>query len=381
MPRSRRYLPIKQPSIFYRLRSVWLVLGMLTVVVGVLVGWFVYEGQRPVLSADVVQTSPLAITHRDQRLIETVIPFGTSARGIADILKGSGFDIHQGMFIWHARWLGVLKNLQAGVYFFEPGLTKNQVILRLANRDPSHTQFRIIEGWTVRQVLDAISEHSAIDFDLDPKALPPQKLAASLGLHANHAEGWIYPDAYMLPKPVAGQGNGNSKGFSATLLLARAAALQTRVLEEAWQNRDPALPYNNMYEALIVASIVEKETQHPGDREKVAAVFANRVRLGMPLQADPTVIYGLRRPFDGRITKKDLRSDTPYNTYTRKTLPVTPISNPGRSALKAVMQPADTRHLFFVARGDGSSEFSETLKDHNIAVNRYIRGIMSGGER
>jgi len=375
MLRSRRHPPIN-PSKLNRLRSVWLVLGMVIVVVGVLLGWFIYEGQRPVLSASVVANSPLAVTHRDQRLIETVIPFGTSARGIADILKASGLDIHQGMFIWHARWLGVLKKLQAGVYFFEPGLTKNQVILRLANRDPSHAQFRIVEGWTVRQTLDAMIENNAVHFDLDPKALTPQKLAASLGLHANHAnhaEGWIYPDAYMLPR-------GENR-LAASLLLARAAALQTRVLEEAWQNRDPSLPYKNMYEALIVASIVEKETQHPGDREKVAAVFANRVRLGMPLQADPTVIYGLRRPFDGRITKRDLRSDTPYNTYTRKTLPVTPISNPGRSALRAVMRPADTQHLFFVARGDGSSEFSETLKEHNQAVNRYIRGIMIQGQR
>jgi UPF0755 protein len=130
-----------------------------------------------------------------------------------------------------------------------------------------------------------------------------------------------------------------------------------------------------MQEALIVASIVEKETQFPGDRERVAAVFANRLRLGMPLQADPTVIYGLGDRFKGDITKAHLRTDTPYNTYTRKRLPPTPISNPGVRALRAVMAPAQTKALYFVAKGDGSSEFSETLEEHNSAVNRFIRRL------
>jgi UPF0755 protein len=135
-----------------------------------------------------------------------------------------------------------------------------------------------------------------------------------------------------------------------------------------------------MEEALVVASIVEKETQFPGDRERVAAVFSNRLRIGMPLQADPTVIYGLGDRFSGDLTRADLRRDTPYNTYTRKTLPPTPIANPGRRALRAVMNPSDSQALYFVARGDGSSHFSETLAEHNSAVDRYIRRLASGGK-
>ena len=367
MPRFRRHHP-RIRSAFSPLRGIWLWLAVVLFSVSLFFGWFSYEGERPILTPAQLTRAPSLIQHGETPMVEVVLPYGTSARGIAQILMAAGLDIHENMFLWHARWLGVQKNLQAGVYFFEAGLTKRQMIQRLAHQDNQQIHIRLIEGWTFQQITEALVATPGIRYDL-PVVKSPSSLAAQLGIQAPHPEGWIYPDSYLVPR-----------NFSATLLLSRAAVLQRKVLEDAWQGRAANLPFTDPFQALIVASIVEKETQFPGDREKVAAVFANRVRLRMPLQADPTVIYGLGSRFDGKITKKDLRGDTPYNTYTRKSLPPTPISNPGRRAISAVMNPADTAHLFFVARGDGSSEFSENLKDHNAAVNRFIRKLTGPGQ-
>ncbi len=314
-------------------------------------GWFIYEGHRP-------------ISTRER--IDLVIPYGTSAREVAAMIRGSGVDIHEGMFLLHARWLGVHRQLKAGVYSVEAGVTKRQFIERMAGRDPTHIEFRIVEGWTVKQTVDALAGNPGLQFDLGAATHGPA-LSRLLGLQAAHPEGWIYPDAYMV-----------RKGSSASELLKRAVVVQQQLLQSEWEKRQEGLPYRSMEEALVVASIVEKETQFPGDRERVAAVFANRIRIGMPLQADPTVIYGLGDRFTGDLTRSDLRRDTPYNTYTRKTLPPTPISNPGRRAIRAAMNPSDSRALYFVARGDGSSHFSETLAEHNNAVDRFIRRLASG---
>lgn len=301
--------------------------------------------------------------HSGTQPIELIVPYGTSARGVASLLQKSGVQIHEGLFLIQARWLGVHRQLQAGVYQVESGLTKKQLILRLAGLDDSVTELRIVEGWTVRQAIDAAEKNRELRFDL-PSYRQPRELAKIIGAPTEHPEGWLYPDLYVV-----------AKGASVTELLRRSVRVQAQILDREWTRRAPSLPYASMQEALIVASIVEKETQFPGDRERVAAVFANRLRLGMPLQADPTVIYGLGDRFKGDITKAHLRQDTPYNTYTRKRLPPTPISNPGVRAIRAVMNPADSKALYFVARGDGSSEFSETLEQHNSAVDRFIRRL------
>jgi len=362
MSRGRRHPP-RRAGIFYRLRGIWLSLLVVLMTTGVLLIWFEFEADRVILSEAQLLKGPGLVRDDDRAYAELVIPYGTSAPGIAALIRQSGLDIHEGMFLLHARWMGLHRQLHAGVYYIEPGVSKRQLLLRLGKKDKNQIEFRVVEGWTARQVLDAYARTPGLDFDLGGP-MSPKGLAVRVGLDAGHPEGWIYPEAYLLPK-----------GFKASTMVRRAVVLQQQTLERLWNDRDPDLPYRNEYEALIIASIVEKETQFPGDRERVAAVFANRVRLGMPLQADPTVIYGLGQKFDGRITRQDLRTDTPYNTYTRKTLPPTPIANPGRLALRAVMKPAPTQDLFFVARGDGSSEFSETLKEHNNAVNRYIRRL------
>ncbi len=326
----------------------------IVVIAGIAIGWFYLESDRVVHPGD--PSAPV---------IQVVVPYGASARGVAVTLRESGLELKESIFLLQARWLGVLTQLQAGVYLIEPGVTQRQLIQRLSRQDPAVVEVRILEGWTVRQALDAIAKTPEIRFDVGAYRTD-RALAEALKLPNESPEGWIYPEIYIVPKDTA-----------ASDLLMRAGKIQQAVVQKAWAERGPDLPYRSVYEALIVASIVEKETQYPGDRERVAAVFANRIRLGMPLQADPTVIYGLGSSFQGDITKAHLKRDTPYNTYTRKTLPPTPISNPGPRAVAAVMRPADSKALYFVARGDGSSEFSETLKEHNAAVDRFIRRLVT----
>jgi UPF0755 protein len=184
-----------------------------------------------------------------------------------------------------------------------------------------------------------------------------------IGKPGVHPEGRFFPDTYSY-----------AKGSSDLAVLKRAARAMDKRLEAAWALRQPDTPLKSPDQALILASIVEKETGKPGDRPTIGGVFTNRLRIGMLLQTDPTVIYGMGSAFDGNLRKRDLLTDTPYNTYTRGGLPPTPIAMPGRAALLAAVQPAKTDALYFVARGDGSSQFSATLEEHNRAVNKYIRG-------
>ncbi len=342
------------------LKAFWLSVAATLLCAGIGFAWFLYEANRPILGARGLPSGQA--TGQQMQGLDLVVPYGISARQVAAMLRNEGLDIHEGMFLLHARWLGVHRNLRAGVYSFEPGTTKRQLLLRLAGKDPNYIEFRILEGWTVRQTLSALSD-AGLQFDISQHRTA-HGLAQALGAPTVQLEGWLYPDLYVV-----------ARKSSASALLQRAVRLQQEFLEKEWARRSADLPLQSAYEALILASIVEKETQYPGDRERVAAVFTNRLKLGMKLQADPTVIYGLGEKFQGDITRMHLRTDTPYNTYTRKSLPPTPISNPGLLALKAVMNPAQTRDIFFVARGDGSSEFSETLAQHNAAVDRFIRRL------
>ena len=222
-------------------------------------------------------------------------------------------------------------------------------------------QLRLIEGWNWRQVRAALA--AAPHLKLTTASLSDAEVMAALGQPGIAPEGRFFPDTYAY-----------SRGVSDLTVLKRAHAAMQRRLEAAWGQRAADLPLKNADEALILASIVEKETGAPADRSKVAAVFVNRLRLGMPLQTDPTVIYGLGEAYGGNLRKRDLTTDTPFNTYTRTGLPPTPIAMPGAASLQAALQPAAVKSLYFVARGDGSSEFSDDLAAHNRAVNKYIRG-------
>jgi UPF0755 protein len=217
------------------------------------------------------------------------------------------------------------------------------------------------EGWTVQQIRRHLAQHTQLTHTTDSWNTP--ELRQYLRLNTTYVEGWLAPDTYIVDKYSDDRD-----------VLRLMSSIQTKRLQQLWAQRAANLPLRTPEEALIVASLVEKETGQARDRAMIAGVFINRLQLGMPMQSDPTVIYGIGDRFNGNLTRQDLRTDTPWNTYTRKTLPITPIANPGKAALQAVLHPATTDALYFVARGDGSSEFSATLEAHNRAVQRYQRG-------
>jgi UPF0755 protein len=219
----------------------------------------------------------------------------------------------------------------------------------------------LVEGWNFRQVRAALGKEEALKPDTQGKA--DEAVMAMLGRPAQHPEGRFFPDTYTY-----------AKGSSDVAVLRRAMRAMDKRLAAAWAQRSPQAVVKTPDEALILASIVEKETGKAEDRPLVAAVFNNRLRVGMPLQTDPTVIYGMGAAYDGNLHKKDLQTDTPWNTYTRAGLPPTPIAMPGKASLLAAVQPAASNALYFVSRGDGSSHFSASLDEHNRAVNKYQRG-------
>ncbi len=265
-------------------------------------------------------------------------------------------------WLLHA-WLrlsGQSRQIQAGSYEIPAGMTPQQLLGRLVRGEQAMRRVTLVEGWNWRQVLQALKNADQLSWDL-PDALEPQALMRALGLPQAHPEGRFFPDTYLYPK--------HSK---ASAVLRQAAAAMERQLAQAWAERTPDLPLSSQEEALILASVIEKETGASADRALIAAVFVNRLRLGMRLQTDPSVIYGLGDGFDGNLRKRDLLADTPYNSYTRAGLPPTPIAMPGLASIRAALHPADSQALYFVARGDGSSHFSATLAEHNQAVRRYI---------
>jgi UPF0755 protein len=229
----------------------------------------------------------------------------------------------------------------------------------MANGDMTQVRLTFPEGWTFAQMRAALDADPKVRHDT--QGLDEAAIAGRLGLDAKSLEGLFYPDPYVF-----------APGTSDLDILRRAAQAGRQVLDRLWAQRDRDLPLADPYQALILASIVEKETGHGSDRAKIAGVFVNRLRLGMPLQTDPTVIYGMGDRYQGRLRKKDLEQDTPWNTYTRAGLPPTPIANPGKAALTAALHPEHHDFLYFVSRGDGTSEFSRNLSAHNQAVGRYI---------
>lgn len=258
----------------------------------------------------------------------------------------------------YARLNGHALRLKAGEYALSPGITPRVLVERMVAGQVIQYPLTVVEGWTFRQLRQALTEHPKLVQTL--QGLSDAEVMARLGHPGKHPEGQFLPDTYHFPA-----------GFTDEAFLQRAWAAMERRLAEAWQRRAPDLPLDDPYQVLILASIVEKETGLPEERAEVAGVFLRRLRQGMRLQTDPTVIYGLGEAFDGNLRRKDLTTDTPYNTYTRKGLPPTPIALPGVDALNAAMNPAPGDALYFVADGEGGHVFSRTLDAHNRAVRRY----------
>lgn len=298
-----------------------------------------------------------------QQLDVTIKPH-SSVRSVTTQLRRGGVPVQTELFVLMTRALGLQSQLKSGNYEFKTGVTPYEVLQKMALGDVNEYVATIIEGWTFRRMRTELDANPALRHDT--AGMTDAQLLAAIGAPATptgNAEGLFFPDTYLFDKDT-----------SDLDVYRRAYRLMSTRLAEAWAARAPGLPLKSPYEALTLASLVEKEAGKAGDRPLVAAVFANRLRVGMPLQTDPAVIYGLGDSYAGRLHKHDLQTDTLYNTYLRLGLPPTPIALPGAAALQAALNPAATAALYFVARGDGSSVFSDNLVDHNKAVDKYIRG-------
>jgi UPF0755 protein len=294
-----------------------------------------------------------------QKPLDVAIAPGTSARALAKQLTRAGIDAPDWALFAYFRLSGDSRRIQAGSYEFAPGLTPKTLLEKLVRGDQAFRQITLIEGWNYRQVFQAIE--SARDVQQDTASMDVPDIMALIGKPGVHPEGQFFPDTYRFPKHA-----------KASSILRTATQALDRKLAQAWAERDDGLPLKSPREVLILASIIEKETGAPQDRADIGGVFINRLRIGMRLQTDPAVIYGVGERFDGNLRKVDLQTDTAYNTYTRAGLPPTPIAMPSFASMMAAVQPSDTQAFYFVARGDGTSQFSVTLADHNAAVRRFI---------
>ncbi|WP_087657580.1 endolytic transglycosylase MltG [Caballeronia terrestris] len=306
-------------------------------------------------------TSPVKLA--TPQLDVTIKPH-SSLRSVSIQLNRGGVPVEPELFVLMTRALGLASQLKSGNYEFKSGITPYDVLQKIARGDVNEYVATVIEGWTLQKMRAELDGNPALTHDT--AGMSDTDLLKAIGapeVTKASAEGLFFPDTYLF-----------DKNTSDLAVYKRAYRLMQQRLNEAWATRAPDLPYKTPYDALIMASIVEKETGRAADRPLVAAVFANRLKIGMPLQTDPTVIYGLGPAYGGRLKKKDLQTDTPYNTYTRNGLPPTPIALPGVAALAATMNPASSTALYFVSRGDGSSIFSDNLGEHNKAVDKYIRG-------
>jgi len=283
---------------------------------------------------------------------------GASLKAVSHELAAGGLLAEPQSFWLLGRMLRRAASIRAGTYRLDAPLTPLELLDKLARGDVVPAEIRFVEGTTLHQWLAGLRQDPDVKHTLAARS--EAEIAALLGVQGGSLEGWLFPDTYRF-----------SPGSSDLEILRRAHAAMVKRLDDAWAGRDPDLPLATPYEALILASIVEKETGLGAERPLVASVFANRLRKGMRLQTDPTVIYGMGERYAGNIRKKDLAQDTPWNTYTRDGLPPTPIAMPGEEALLAAVHPAHSDFLYFVARGDGSHEFSRTLEQHNRAVARY----------
>ncbi len=302
---------------------------------------------------------PLAL-QGDAGVIDLEVEPGTRAAQIAEDVVTSGVRSNALLLQLWFRFSGQARQIKAGSYEIAPGTTPNSLLRMLVRGDQTLRSVTLVEGWTFAQVRAALQKAELLA--PESTALEPEMIMNQLGRPGVHPEGRFFPDTYTY-----------AKGSSDLAVLKRAAKAMDKRLDAAWALRSADTPLKSAAEALTLASIVEKETGKPTDRAQIAGVFTNRLRINMRLQTDPTVIYGLGAKFDGNLRKRDLLADTPYNSYTRAGLPPTPIAMPGKAALLAAVQPQATKALYFVAKGDGTSEFSASLDEHNRAVNKYIR--------
>ena len=330
------------------LKKLLFVLALLALGLG-LAGMTVQWSRAPILPLDATQP-----------VKEFTIKPGSGVRSTAQQIEAAGIPLSPILFELFVRATGQASKLKAGDYELATGTTPAELIGHLVRGVFVQKSLVIIEGWTFLQMRAAIAAHPSLTHDT--AGLSDQQLLIKISANYSVAEGLFFPDTYLF-----------ASGTSELQIFRRAHALMLKRLADKWDKRDPSVPYKTPYEALIMASIVEKETGQKSERGLIAGVFVNRLRRGMMLQTDPTVIYGMGDLYQGKIHKRDLLTDTAYNTYTRTGLPPSPIALPGAAAIEAALQPMQTDALFFVSRGDGTSHFSSNLGEHNRAVNKFQR--------
>jgi UPF0755 protein len=316
-------------------------------------GGFSWWAKQPVTSSG----APIAFT---------VTP-GSGVGAATQQIVAAGVPVNPVLFGLLARLTQKAGRIKAGSYELKPNTTPRRLLDQLVRGEFAQESVTIIEGWTFRQMRQALAASPDLKHDsatLSDSELMARIVSATSEYKEKVPEGLFFPDTYLF-----------AKGASDMQILRQAHVQLLSKLKAAWDARDPSLPYQTPYQALVMASIVEKETGQKSERAMIAGVFVNRLKTGMLLQTDPTVIYGMGDKYAGKIRKKDLETDTPYNTYVRPGLPPTPIALPGMESLTAALGPAKTDALYFVSRNDGTSKFSDNLGDHNKAVNQYQRGI------
>ncbi len=328
-------------------RAIKKALAVLLLAGAALVGWLAYFAFTPVR----LPATPYELT---------VHP-GWGLKAVARQLAADGVIPGSDSFWIVGRLSGKARTIQAGTYRLDHAMTPLEILDKLARGEVVFVEMVFVEGTTLRQWLAQLAAQAMVKHT--PAGRSEGDLRAALGGGDEPLEGWFFPDTYRF-----------APGSADLEILKRANAAMKKRLADAWEGRDPAIPLKSAYEALILASIIEKETGQAAERPMIASVFANRMRRAMRLQTDPTVIYGMGERYDGNIRKRDLTTDTPWNTYTRDGLPRTPIAMPGAGSLRAAVHPAQSSYLYFVARGDGTHEFTRTLEEHNRAVARYQLG-------
>jgi UPF0755 protein len=337
-----------RPSLFSVPQFLFKLLGLAVLVGSLALGW---------LAMNLRDFAVAPMTLPEEGSVVHVAP-GSTLRQVADTLHQQGAIAEPRYFVWLGRWAGVATQLKAGDYRADPHMTPEQLLDRIVAGQAVQYALTLVEGWTFRQVLTAVRADTRLEQSL--AGLSEPEIMARLGAAELHPEGRFWPDTYHF-----------ARGTTDLEFLKRAYDTMRQELENLWTTRAEGLPLASPDEALTLASIVEKETAVPDEYAKIAGVFVRRLEKGMRLQTDPTVIYGLGERFDGNLRREDLQQDTPYNTYTRKGLPPTPIALPGKAALTATLHPQAGDALYFVARGDGSHYFSATLEEHNRAVREF----------
>ncbi len=292
--------------------------------------------------------------------LEFSLKTGSSLRSVSRQMTEAGVLREPWRFEVLARLLQQSSNIKAGNYELAQPVSPYALLQKITSGDYTQVAITIVEGWTFRQIRQTLDQHPSLAHDTRGLAEADIMQRVATGNTLSSPEGWFFPETYYV-----------SAGESDVRVLRRAHKLMQDHLAREWAQRDAAVPLTSPYEALILASIVEKETGRPEDRSMVAGVFVNRLKLGMRLQTDPTVIYGLGETFDGNLRKRDLLADNPYNTYTRTGMPPTPIAMPGLASIRAALHPERTDALYFVAKGDGASHFSRSLEEHERAVARW----------